>query len=188
MNIALFGTSADPPTIAHQEIIGWLASQFDRVAVWASDNPFKTHSASLTQRSQMLELSIAEINLSPTQNAQVYPYLSSQRTIETLARAKEIWRDDNFILTIGGDLVHQLPTWYQARELLAQVKLLIVPRTGIPIDQIDLQILTDMGAQIAIAPLSTPMISSTIIRNSKSIQGLTPAIARYIQHQQLYEL
>ncbi len=188
MNIALFGTSADPPTIAHQEIIGWLASQFDGVAVWASDNPFKTHSASLAQRSQMLELSIAEINLSPTQHAQVYPHLSSRRTIETLYKAKEIWNEANFILTIGGDLVTQLPTWYQAKELLTQVKLLIIPRTGILISQIDLQILTDMGAQIAIAPLSTPMISSTIIRNNKSIQGLTPAIARYIQHRKLYEL
>ena len=188
MNIALFGTSADPPTIAHQEIIGWLASQFDRVAVWASDNPFKTHSASLAQRSKMLELSIEEINLSPNQHAQVYPHLSSRRTIETLTKAKEIWSDDNFILTIGGDLVTQLPTWYQAKELLTQVKLLIIPRTGISIEQTHLKTLTDMGAQIAIAPLSTPMISSTIVRNSKSIQGITPTIAKYIQTQKLYEL
>ena len=90
MQVALFGTSADPPTIAHQEIIRWLGSQFDNVAVWAADNPFKTHGASLAQRSQMLELLIAEINSPISQHVQVYPDLSSRRTIETLINS--LWQ------------------------------------------------------------------------------------------------
>jgi nicotinate-nucleotide adenylyltransferase len=190
MQVALFGTSADPPTIAHQEIISWLASQFDRVAVWAADNPFKIHGASLAQRSQMLELLISEINPSISQHAQVYPKLSSQRTIETLIHAKEIWSEADFILVVGADLIAQLPKWYRVTELLAQVKLLIVPRTGSELEQTRLEILTDLGAQISIAPLATPAISSTIVRTNRStresIQGLTPAVARYIQAQKLY--
>jgi nicotinate-nucleotide adenylyltransferase len=186
MKIALFGTSADPPTIAHQEIIGWLASQFDSVAIWAADNPFKAHGATLEQRSQMLELLIAEIEPSISQHAQVYRSLSSQRTLETLMTAQKIWNDGEFILTIGADLITQLPQWYRVSELLTQVKLLIVPRTGNQIETSDLQILTDLGAQLAIAPLSTPPISSTEIRNSHSIQGLTPKVAKYIQHHHLY--
>jgi nicotinate-nucleotide adenylyltransferase len=186
MKIALFGTSADPPTIAHQEIISWLASQFDSVAVWAADNPFKAHGASLEQRSQMLELLIEEIDPSISQHAQVYRSLSSQRTLETLITAQKIWSGSEFILTIGADLITQLQQWYRVGELLAQVKLLIVPRTGNRIEPSDLQILTDLGAQIAIAPLATPPISSTIIRNSQSIDGLTPKIAEYIQQHHLY--
>ena len=199
MQVALFGTSADPPTIAHQEIISWLAAQFvgadsppqNRVAIWAADNPFKTHGASLAQRSQMLELLISEIKPSISQYAQVYPNLSSQRTIESLFTAKEIWQDADFVLVVGADLLAQLPKWYRVKELLAQVKLLIVPRTGNEIAQNILEILTDLGAQISIAPLSTPAISSTIVRSNHatgaSIQGLTPAVARYIQEQRLYE-
>jgi nicotinate-nucleotide adenylyltransferase len=186
MKIALFGTSADPPTIAHQEIINWLASQFDVVAIWASDNPFKTHGADLEQRSQMLELLIAEIAPSISQHAQVYRCLSSQRTLESLMTAQKIWNDSEFILTIGADLITQLPQWYRASELLTQVKLLIVPRTGNQIEPSDLQKLTDLGAQIAIAPLSTPAISSTAVRNNHSIQGLTPKVATYIQQHHLY--
>jgi nicotinate-nucleotide adenylyltransferase len=186
MKIALFGTSADPPTIAHKEIIAWLASQFDAVAVWAADNPFKAHGASLEQRSQMLELLIAEIDPSIIQHAQVYRSLSSQRTLETLMTARKIWNDSEFILTIGADLITQLPQWYRVGELLTQVKLLIVPRTGNQIEASDLQILTVLGAQIAIAPLNTPPISSTIIRQSYSIEGLTPKVAQYIQHHHLY--
>ncbi len=188
MKIALFGTSADPPTIAHQEIISWLGSQFDRVAVWAADNPFKIHGASLEQRSQMLELLIKEIDPIISQHAQVYRKLSSQRTIETLATAKTIWNDGEFILTVGADLVTQLPQWYQAGKLLSQVELLIVPRIGNQIESTSLQKLTDLGAKISIAPLATPQISSTLIRNSHSIQGLTPKIATYIHQYNLYSI
>jgi nicotinate-nucleotide adenylyltransferase len=188
MKIALFGTSADPPTIAHQEIISWLGSQFEYVAVWAADNPFKIHGASLEQRSQMLELLIAEIDPVISQYAQVYRNLSSQRTIETLATAATIWNDGEFTLTIGADLIAQLPQWYQASKLLSQVELLIVPRIGNQIESTDLQKLTDLGAKIKIAPLATPQISSTVIRNSHSIQGLTPKVATYIHQHNLYSI
>jgi nicotinate-nucleotide adenylyltransferase len=188
MKIGLFGTSADPPTIAHQEIISWLASKFDRVAVWAADNPFKTHGASLEQRSQMLELSIAEVDSSVSKHARVYRELSSQRTLETLITARSIWADSEFILTIGADLITQLPEWYRAKELLTQVQLLIVPRIGTRIEPTDIEILTDLGAKITIAPLSTPAISSTVIRNSHSIDGLTPRVAAYIRQHQLYAI
>jgi nicotinate-nucleotide adenylyltransferase len=188
MKIALFGTSADPPTIAHQEIISWLASQYDLVAVWAADNPYKQHGASLEQRSQMLELLIKEIEPPVAPYAQVYRSLSSRRTFESLVTARKIWNDSEFILTIGADLVTQLPQWYRASELLAQVKLLIVPRTGNKIEPADLQHLQKLGAQIAIAPLSTPIISSTAIRNSHSIQGMTPSVATYIRQNNLYSI
>jgi nicotinate-nucleotide adenylyltransferase len=188
MKIALFGTSADPPTIAHQKIINWLAAQFNCVAVWAADNPFKLHGATLEQRSQMLELLIAEIQLPTSQNAQVYRSLSSKRTLESLITARSIWPDSEFTLTVGADLITQLPQWYRVGELLGQVELLIVPRTGNQIEPSDLQRLTDLGATISIAPLSTPAISSTTIRTSHSIVGMTPSVATYTQHNSLYQI
>lgn len=188
MKIALFGTSADPPTIAHQKIINWLADKFDAVAVWAADNPFKLHGATLEQRSHMLELLIAEMQLPLNQKAKVYRELSSQRTLESLITARSIWPDSEFTLTVGADLITQLPQWYRVSELLNQVELLIVPRTGNQIEPIDLQRLTDLGATILIAPLSTPAISSTTIRTSRSIVGMTPSVATYTQHHHLYQI
>jgi nicotinate-nucleotide adenylyltransferase len=189
MKIALFGTSADPPTIAHQKIIHWLAlQQFDRVAVWASDNPFKTHGASLEQRSQMLELAIAEIQPPIDRHVKVYRNLSHRYTLESLKIAQTSWGKCEFVLTIGADLIVQMPQWYRIGELLSQVKLLIVPRIGNQIESGDLQKLRDLGADITIAPLSTPIISSTAIRNSHSIEGVPPSIAKYIHHQNLYSI
>ncbi|WP_310488693.1 nicotinate-nucleotide adenylyltransferase [Chamaesiphon sp. VAR_69_metabat_338] len=189
MKIALFGTSADPPTIAHQQIIHWLAmQQFDRVAVWASDNPFKTHGASLEQRSQMLELSIAEIQPPIDRHVKVYRNLSHRYTLESLKIAQGIWINSEFTLTVGADLIAQMSQWYRIDELLTQVKLLIVPRTGNQIESVDLQRLTDLGAHITFAPLSTPIISSTAIRNSHSIDGVSPSVAKYLRQQNLYSI
>jgi len=50
MNVALSGTSADPPSIGHQQILQWLDNHYDHTIVWLSDNPFKTHPASLSDR------------------------------------------------------------------------------------------------------------------------------------------
>ncbi|WP_373540893.1 nicotinate-nucleotide adenylyltransferase [Chamaesiphon sp.] len=189
MKVALFGTSADPPTIAHRDIIHWLAlQQFDRVAVWAADNPFKAHGASLEQRSQMLELLIDDITPANNGHVKVYRNLSSKRTLETLIVAQEIWKNSEFILTIGADLVAQMSQWYRVSELLSQVKLLIVPRTGNNIEPTDLQRLRELGAHIEIASLSTPIISSTAIRNTHSIQGVAPIVATYIQQHNLYSI
>jgi nicotinate-nucleotide adenylyltransferase len=201
MQVALFGTSADPPTIAHREIIGWLGAYFDRVAVWAADNPYKAHGASLAQRSHMLELLIGEIEPEIGQHAQVYPELSSRRSIESVDRAKQIWHEADFILVVGADLLAQLPQWYRVDELLSQVKLLVVPRSGNSIDPHSIDTLLKLGAKVAIAPLATPPVSSTIVRTNHShlsptesakllaepaLEGLTPAVAKYIQAKELY--
>jgi cytidyltransferase-like protein len=67
--IALFGTSADPPTSGHQAILNWLSQHYDLVAVWASDNPFKSHQTPLEHRSRMLRLLIEELNSLGTMSA-----------------------------------------------------------------------------------------------------------------------
>jgi len=185
MNIALFGTSADPPSIGHQQILQWLDNHYDRVLVWVSDNPFKTHQASLSDRLKMMELTIAAIE---APNISLHPELSHPRTINTVAQAKQILPHDNFTLVIGGDLVRQLPTWYRAADLLDQVKLLVVPRQGVAIDQADIDRLVHMGTEVAIAPesVSIPDVSSSDYRNNGNNSVIIPTVAAYIQQESLY--
>ena len=59
--IALFGTSADPPHLGHQSILSWLAHEFDQVAVWAADNPYKADQSPIRDRAQMLRLLITTL-------------------------------------------------------------------------------------------------------------------------------
>ncbi|MBD2189850.1 nicotinate-nucleotide adenylyltransferase [Pseudanabaena mucicola] len=187
MNIALFGTSADPPSIGHQQILQWLDNHYDRVLVWVSDNPFKTHQASLCDRLKMMELTIAAIE-PPAHTITIHPELSHPRTIHTVEQAKQILPDANFTLVIGGDLVPQLPTWYRAQDLLSQVHLLVVPRQGVSIAAADIERLERMGTEIAIAPESTsiPNVSSSDYRNNGNSSVIIPTVAAYIQRESLY--
>ncbi len=184
--IALFGTSADPPTSGHQAIIKWLSQHFDQVVVWASDNPFKSHQTSLTQRSTMLLVLIQ--NLDDYQNnIYLHPELSSRHTIETVERARVKWPYSEFTLVVGSDLVKQLPHWYKIEELLQQARLLIVPRPGVAIEEANWQKLMDIGAEIEIAPLEVPNVSSSGYREQRDSRNITPPIKDYIYRERLYQ-
>ena len=184
--IALFGTSADPPTAGHQTILKWLSEHYDLVIVWASDNPFKEHQTSLENRSQMLRLAIEEINSAPS-NIHLFQELSDRRSLLTIQKARNIWQDAEFTFVIGSDLVSQISSWYHIEELLAQVKILVVPRPGYGIIKSDLDALTNLGGNFSIATLNAPEASSTAYRLQGDQTVLTPAVAAYINQQHLYE-
>jgi nicotinate-nucleotide adenylyltransferase len=186
LHIALFGTSADPPTAGHQAILKWLADHYDHVAVWASDNPFKTHQTPLEHRATMLQLLIDDI-YPPRHNIHLHLELSNPRALITVEQARQQWKDAELTLVIGADLVHQLPRWYQVEELLRQVKLLVVPRSGYSYTEADLRSLRQMGADVSIADLTVPGVSSTAYREECDPEIVTPPIEAYIHREQLYE-
>lgn len=183
--IALFGTSADPPTAGHQAILAWLSDHYDQVAVWASDNPFKSHQTALQHRAAMLQLLIDDI-YPPRKNIHLYPELSSPRALVTVEQAKQRWTEATFTLVVGADLVTQLPRWYRVKELLQQVKLLVVPRSGYTITEADLAPLRPLGATVSIAHLQVPGVSSTAYRDAGDPDVVTPPIEAYIHREQLY--
>ena len=184
--IALFGTSADPPTAGHQTVLNWLSQNYDLVIVWASDNPFKEHQTSLENRSQMLGLIIEEID-SPLNNIDLCQELSDRRSLFTIQKARKIWQNSDFTFVIGSDLVSQISSWYHIKELLAQVKILVVPRPGYAISQSDLDDLTKLGGNFSLATLNAPEASSTAYRLQRDPTVLTTAVATYIKQKHLYE-
>jgi len=184
--IALFGTSADPPTAGHETIIKWLSQNFDKVVVWASDNPFKSHQTSLEQRSTMLSILIKNID-SNQNNIYLHQELSSRRTLETVELAIKKWHDAKFTLVVGSDLVKQLPSWYQIEKLLEKVELLIVPRKSITTEKTHLQKLKELSTEVKIASLEVPNVSSSAYRERGEEMTITPPIKDYIYQQKLYQ-
>lgn len=185
VKIALFGTSADPPTVGHQAILAWLAEQFDQVAIWAADNPFKDHQTALSDRSRMLELLIQDIH--SVDNLALYPQLSDRRTLVTVERAQAHWPQADFTVVIGSDVVPTLLHWYQAERLFQQVKILVILRPGFPLANADLETLSAKGAQVEIANFAGPPVSSSAYREQGNSTGLTAAVQTYIDRQGLYQ-
>ncbi|MEM9274687.1 MAG: nicotinate-nucleotide adenylyltransferase [Cyanobacteria bacterium P01_F01_bin.143] len=184
--IALFGTSADPPTAGHQTILRWLSEYYDLVVVWASDNPFKEHQTKLEDRSQMLRLAVEEIDTAQ-EKIRLCQELSDRRSLITIEKARNIWQDAEFTFVIGSDLLSQISSWYRITELLSQVKILVIPRSGYMIKQSDLDNLSNLGGNFTIATLDPPQVSSTAYRLQGDSTVLTPAVAVYINQHNLYK-
>ncbi|MEL4894640.1 nicotinate-nucleotide adenylyltransferase [Crocosphaera sp. Alani8] len=184
--IALFGTSADPPTAGHESIVRWLSEHFDYVGIWAADNPYKNHRTSLDHRMAMLKLLIDNINAS-SNNIHLSKSLSHRHSIVSVGKAKEIWGENaDYFFVIGSDLVKQICQWYRINELLAEVSLLIVPRPGYTIKESDLKGLEEIGGKYEIADLNAPAVSSTAYRKHGNENVLIPPIQDYIHQEKLY--
>lgn len=183
--IALFGTSADPPTWGHQTILAWLGQRYAQVAVWAADNPFKAGQTPLRHRQAMLTALVQGMD-PPAAPVRVYPELSHRYTITTVGLARDRWPNHALALAIGSDLVAQLPQWYRAAELLAQVSLVVVPRPGYAIAPTALDRLRHLGTTVTVADLEGLDVSSSAYRRDRDPTTLPPAVVAYIRHHQLY--
>lgn len=186
MEIAIFGTSADPPTIAHQKILAYLANHYDLVAVYASNNPFKVHGSDLRHRSHMLELLIAQLN-KPYSNIVFAPEISDRRSINTIAKVKKKWGEDHILtMVIGGDLSEQIFSWYQAEKLWQNLKVLIIPRDGYEIEEANIEKINQQSLGCTVAEYEIPAFSSTDYRRYHNQQILTDSVKAYIKKHHLY--
>ncbi len=184
--VALFGTSADPPTTGHRAIVEWLAPRFDEVAIWAADNPFKLGQTPLVHRQAMLALLLESVRQQYS-NVQLCPHLSDGRSLHSVHLAQQDWPRAQLVLVVGSDVLHSLPTWYRIEALLKAVHLQIVPRPGFPVSGADLNTLKTLGANLTVAAdFVGPDVSSTEYRQKKAEDVMIPAIASYIHQHNLY--
>lgn len=183
--IALFGTSADPPTIGHRALLEGLLATYPRVATWASDNPLKHHAAPLSMRTALLA-ALVEAIADP--RLELIQELSSPWTVETLARARQRWPQAQPVLVIGSDLAEQIPRWRAAREWLSGCRLAIAPRQGWPLDPEALERLQQLGAELQILELQVPASASSGLRALEDPGQLPVELLPLLRRQDPYGL
>ncbi len=182
-SIALFGTSADPPTLGHQALLKDLATNFPQVITWASDNPDKNHGISLRKRSQLLRTLVKEISLPQLELVQD---LSSPWTINTLIKAERLWPNANFIFIIGSDLAEQVPKWLNAKSILKKANLGITIRDGWPINELQLKEIEKLGGKVEVLPFEIPASSSSSFRDSPQETLIPKSIFSILLKENLY--
>ena len=160
-SIALFGTSADPPTLGHESLLGELIKIFPKVITWASDNPDKKHQIPLLKRSELLRILVKKIS---NPKLELVQELSSPRTIHTLKKAFQLWPEASFSFVIGSDLAVQVPKWLNAKSILNKATIAIAMRDGWPISDSQLEDITNLGGEIELLPFSVPESSSSKFR------------------------
>ena len=159
--IALFGTSADPPTLGHRSLLEGLLALYPQVVTWASDNPHKCHGATLAQRTALLQTLVAAID---NPRLSLRQELSSPWAIETLENAGRLWPGRPLVFVVGSDLAGQIPRWKQAEAVLTACRLAIVPRCGWPIEPEVLERLRSLGARPQLLALQILATASSDLR------------------------
>ena len=181
--IALIGTSADPPTCGHEALFRGLSTLFPKVITWASDNPIKSHSTPLEIRHQLLKALVKNISVP---ELEIVQELSSPWTINTIKKANDHWPKADLVFVIGSDLVSQIPTWLEVKNLLKQAKIAIAIREGWPVDENQLKQLEALGGKIDLLPLRIPKFSSSTFRQKYNISEIPQAILPLLEKQNLY--
>lgn len=161
--VALFGTSADPPTRGHQALLEGLLEHFPQVATWASDNPLKRHGAALQLRSALLAALVEQIHNPRLHHLQS---LSSPYAIITLQRARAHWPGTPLVFVVGSDLAGQIPRWRQAKEVLGGCRLAIAPRQDQPLQPETRRELERLGARVELLPIAVPATASSRLRQA----------------------
>ena len=184
-SIALLGTSADPPTNGHQALLIGLCKLFPKVLTWASNNPGKKHNQSLDQRLELLDALVKKISLP---NLELKQSLSHKWAVKTLEKASNYWPTKNLVLVIGSDLVKDIPTWFEAKDIFKKSQIGIVPRKGWPLKSSELQTIKDMGGKSLLLPLTIPNTASSDIKTQHIFSQVPEAILSIIKQKKLYEI
>ncbi len=182
-SIALFGTSADPPTLGHQALLKELTKIFPKVITWASDNPDKKHQIPLKKRTQLLRILVKKISHPKLELVQE---LSSPRTIHTLKKAFQLWPEASFSFVIGSDLAVQIPTWLNAKSILDKAKIAIAIRDGWPISDKQLEEIEKLGGEIELLPFNIPASSSSKFRKMPQEKLVPSEIVPILLKENLY--
>lgn len=183
--VALFGTSADPPSLGHRALLAGLARHYPLVVTWASDNPFKRHGAPLPMRAALLQALVDGLS---NPHLLLDQRLSSTRAIESLAAARRRWPEAQLVFVVGSDLVGQIPGWFDAAGILASCRLAVVPRQGWPLSPEHLESLKRLGASIELLPLEIPATASSEFRRQPDPELIPAELWPVLLQHDLYGL
>ena len=182
--IALFGTSADPPTIGHKKILEELSNIYSCVITYASDNPKKKHKENIFFRNLLLKSLIKDIN-----NPKIIfnQKISSQWAIESIEECKKIYPFSKIDFVIGSDLITEIFSWKNFDKIIRIVKLLIIKREGYPIGSKTLKMLKTNKVIFEISSLYIPNISSSMVRLNNNYSDLPKSLIDIVKKNNLYE-
>ncbi len=182
--IALFGTSADPPTVGHKRILEELSSIYSFVITYASDNPKKKHKENIFIRNLLLKTLINDIN-----NPKIIfdQEISRPWAIDSILECKKIYAFKKIDFVIGSDLVTEIFSWKNFDKIIQEVQLLIINREGYPIESSTLKMLKNKKVIFEISSLNIPKISSSMVRLNNNYSDLPESLIDIVKKNNLYK-
>ncbi len=183
-SIALFGTSADPPTIGHKKILEELSKIYAFTISYVSNNPQKKHIEDISIRSHLLKTLIDDLD-----NPKILfnQKISSQWAVESIKKCKEIYKFNNLDFVIGSDLIKDIFYWKNFDKIILEVSFFIILREGYPVESNTLKMLETYKVKFKISTIKTPNISSSKFRLNFNCSNLPSSLIDIVKKNNLYE-
>ena len=183
-SIALFGTSADPPTIGHKKILEELSKIYAFTISYVSNNPQKNHIEDISIRSHLLKTLIDDLD-----NPKILfnQKISSQWAVESIKKCKEIYKFNNLDFVIGSDLIKDIFYWKNFDKIILEVSFFIILREGYPVESNTLKMLETYRVKFKISTIKTPNISSSKFRLNFNCSNLPSSLVDIVKKNNLYE-
>ena len=183
-SIALFGTSADPPTIGHKKILEELSKIYAFTISYVSNNPKKKHIEDISIRSHLLKTLIDDLD-----NPKILfnQKISSQWAVESIKKCKEIYKFNNLDFVIGSDLIKDIFYWKNFDKIILEVSFFIILREGYPVESNTLKMLETYKVKFKISTIITPNISSSKFRLNFNCSNLPSSLIDIVKKNNLYE-
>ena len=182
-SIALFGTSADPPTIGHKKILEELSKIYAFTVSYVSNNPNKKHKEDISIRSHLLKTLIEDLD-----NPKILfnQNVSSQWAVESIKKCKKIYEFNNLEFVIGSDLIQDIFYWKNFDKIIEEVSFFIILREGYPVESNTLKMLETYKVKFKISTIKIPNISSSKFRSNFNYSNLPTSLIDFVKKNNLY--
>ena len=183
-SVALFGTSADPPTIGHKKILEELSKIYDFTISYVSNNPNKKHKENISIRSHLLKTLIEDLD-----NPKILfnQRLSSKWAVESIKKCKKIYEFNNLDFVIGSDLIKDIFSWKNFDKIIKEVSFFIILREGYPVKSNTIKMLETYKVKFRISNTKIPNISSSKFRLNFNYSNLPTSLIDIVKKNNLYE-
>ena len=183
-SVALFGTSADPPTIGHEKILEELSKIYAFTICYVSNNPSKKHKEDILIRSQLLKTLITDLD-----NPKILfnQSVTSQWAVESIKKCKKIYEFNNLDFVIGSDLIQDIFCWKNFVKIAQEVSFFIILREGYPIESNTLKMLETYKVKFKISTIKIPETSSSNFRLNFNCSNLPTSLIDIVKKNNLYE-
>ena len=182
-SIALFGTSADPPTVGHKKILEELSKIYAFTISYVSNNPTKEHKEDISIRSHLLKTLIKDLD---NPNIIFNQRVSSQWAVESIKKCKKIYSFNNLDFVIGSDLIKDIFSWKNFDKIIKEVGFLIIIREEYPVESSTLKMLETYKVKFKISSIKIPNISSSKFRLNVDYSNLPTSLIDIVKKNNLY--
>ena len=183
-SIALFGTSADPPTIGHEKILEELSKIYAHTICYVSNNPKKKHKEDIAIRSQLLKTLIEDLD---DYKILFDQSITSKWAVESIKKCKKIYEIDNLDFVIGSDLIQDIFCCKNFEKIIKEVSFFIILREGYPVESNTLKMLETYNVKFKISSIKIPNISSSKFRLNFNYSNLPTSLIDIVKKNNLYE-